>query len=83
LIDWSCENAGQRFFVKKSSLTGGRTGIRISYNGLTNDFEIPFSDRASVENAITVTAVCLALETPDEVISRGLQDCLSSYEDGV
>jgi len=43
---------GQKIFVKKSSLTGVHTGIRMIYNGSTNNFEIPFSDRASVENAI-------------------------------
>jgi alanine racemase len=77
LLDWSCENAGAKIFVKKSSLTGGRTGIRMIYNGSTNNFEIPFSDRASVENAITVAAVCLALETPAEVISKGIAGLVS------
>ena len=77
LLDWSCENAGAKIFVKKSSLTGGRTGIRMIYNGSTNNFEIPFSDRASVENAITVAAVSLALETPAEVISRGIAGLVS------
>jgi alanine racemase len=77
LVDWSCENAGARIFVKKSSLTGGRTGIRMIYNGHHYDFEIPFSDRASVENAITVASVCLALETPAEVISRGIAGLIS------
>jgi alanine racemase len=49
----------------------------VIYNGSTNNFEIPFSDRASVENAITVAAVCLALETPAEVISRGIAGLVS------
>ena len=44
---------------------------------LTNDFEIPFSDRASVENAITVAAVCLALETAADIISKGIAGLVS------
>jgi alanine racemase len=77
LVDWSCEDSGAKIFVKKSSLPGGRTGIRMSFNGLSHDFEIPFTDRASVENTITVAAVCLALGTPAEIISRGIAGLVS------
>jgi alanine racemase len=77
LVDWSCEHSGAMIFVKKSSLPQGHTGIRMSFNGITNDFEIPFSDRASVENAITVAAVCLALQTPAGIISKGIAGLVS------
>ena len=77
LVDWSCENTGAKIFVKKSSLPGGHTGIRISFNDITNDFEIPFSDRASVENAITVAAVCLTLGTAADIISKGIAGLVS------
>ena len=72
LIDWSMENSGAIIFVRKNSLPGGHSEIHLSFNGTTNDFEIPFSDRASVDNAITVAAVCLAMETPSDIIRRGL-----------
>jgi Alr-MurF fusion protein len=77
LVDWSFEHSGAKIFVKKNSLPLGHTGIRMSFNGITNDFEIPFSDRASVENAITVASVCLALETPAEIIFRGIAGLVS------
>jgi Alr-MurF fusion protein len=77
LVDWSCTHREAKIFVKKNSLPQGRTGISMSFNGITNDFEIPFSDRASVENAITVASVCLALETPSEIISRGIAGLVS------
>ena len=77
LVDWSFLNTKARIFVKKSTLPGGNTDIQITYNGITNDFEIPFSDRASVENAITVAAVCLALGTDTDVIARGLASLVS------
>jgi alanine racemase len=77
LVDWSLENADARVFVKRSLLSGGKTGIKTVYNGVTNDFVIPFSDRASVENAITVAAVCLALGTDVDIIARGLESLVS------
>ena len=73
LVDWSFENHDARVFVRKSDLPGGHTGIRIVYNGITSDFEIPFRDRASVENAITVAAVCLALGIETDIISMGFR----------
>jgi Alr-MurF fusion protein len=77
LTDWSYENTGAKIFVKKSSLSGGHTGIQISYNGVTNNFDIPFSDRASVDNAVTVAAVCLAMGTGSDIIGRGLAGLVS------
>jgi Alr-MurF fusion protein len=77
LFDWSCEKEEAKIFVTKSILTRGRTGISLRFNNITSDFEIPFSDRASVENAITVAAACLALGTPSEVISRGMTGLVS------
>ncbi len=77
LIDWSVENENAGIFVSKSLMPKGRTGIRMKHNGQINDFVIPFTDRASVENAITVASVCIALNTPSEVISRGLEGLVS------
>jgi alanine racemase len=77
LIDWSFENREAKIFVEKSSFPGGRTGIQISFNGKINFFEIPFSDRASVENAVTVAAVCLAMGISADIIGRGLAGLVS------
>lgn len=77
LIDWSCENSGSSIFVKKKSLAEGRTGIQMIFNGITNVFEIPFTDRASVENAITVAAACLAMGTDAGIIAKGLSGLVS------
>ncbi len=77
LVDWSCTNTEAKIFVKKSSLPDSRTGISLKFNDITSDFEVPFSDGASVENAITVASVCLALGTPVEIISRGIAGLVS------
>lgn len=77
LVDWSYENTKAEIFVKRSSSSGGRTIINMTFDGLTNEFEIPFSDRASVENAITVASVCLALKTDTDIIRKGLSALVS------
>jgi alanine racemase len=76
LVDWSTENRNAKIFAK-ISLLNGRTKIQMTYDNFVNEFEIPFSDRASVENAITVASVCLALNTPSEIISKGLSGLIS------
>ena len=77
LVDWSAEDKSAKIFVRTTPHVNGHTGIQMSYDGGIHEFEIPFSDRASVENAITVASVCLALKTPVEIISRGLKGLVS------
>ena len=77
LIDWSFDDPDAELFVKKNSLPGGHTGLEIRFKGASRHFEIPFSDRASVENAVTVAAVCLVLGTDTEIISRGMAGLVS------
>ncbi len=77
LTDWSFENERARLKVVKSSLENGRTALHMRYEGKTFDFEIPFTDRASVENAVTVAAVCLSLGIPGETIKKGLAGLVS------
>jgi alanine racemase len=73
LIDWSFENRLARVFVRKRDLPGGKTSLSMLFGGKTLDFEIPFNDRASVENATTVATVCLALGTPEDIIADSLR----------
>jgi Alr-MurF fusion protein len=77
LIDWSFENSSAKIFVRKFPLPESHTGLIVDYNGETMNFEIPFTDRASVENAITVASVCLAIGVRTEVISNGLKGLVS------
>lgn len=77
LIDWSFENRDAKVFVTNYHLPEGCTGLRIVYNGITNDFKIPFSDRASIENAVTVASACLALGTRIDILSAGLKGLVS------
>ena len=77
LIDWSSEDEKAKIFVRKRPLPGNHTGIEVRHSDLMDEFEIPFSDGASVENAITVIAVCLALGTESSIIRRGLSNLVS------
>jgi Alr-MurF fusion protein len=77
LVDWSFIKSEARVFVRKFPLPDGHTGIHIVYKGDSFDFEIPFSDRASVENAVTVAAACLSLGIPSGIISKGLRGLVS------
>jgi len=77
LIDWSFKDRDAEVFVNKSSATGDKTTLNVVYKGIKSVFVIPFTDRASVENAVTVTAVCLALGTDVEIVSEGLLSLVS------
>ena len=77
LVDWSCRNRQAMIFVQKSSLPEGHTRVNMTFNDISNDFVIPFSDRASVENAITVAAVCLAFGSAPEIILKGMAGLVS------
>jgi len=77
LIDWSFEKSEAKILVTKISQTRGRTTVKIKFDGTNNNYEIPFTDKASVENAITVAAVCLALKTKPEIISAGISGLVS------
>ena len=77
IIDWSIENAKAAIFVKKEKLPEGFTRIKMTFRGIENDFLIPINDRASVENAITVASVCLAMKTDPGIIRKGLEGIVS------
>ncbi len=72
LIDWSGNNKNASIFFEKKSFPDGTTGLEVKFHGNSYDFRIPFNDRASVENAMTVTAVCLTMGTDPDIIRKGL-----------
>lgn len=77
LISWSSEDKKAVVFVRKEKLAEGRTCINLSFKSREEEFIIPFTDRASVENAITVAVVCIALNTDTEIIRQGLESLVS------
>lgn len=77
LIDWSFSEPEATIFVNKIPHGDKHTQIEIIFRNKKYHFEIPFNDRASVENAITVASVCLALDTDPEIIRKGLASLVS------
>jgi alanine racemase len=77
LIDWSLHDKRASVFVQKSLLPDGHTAISIAYKDDLFNFVVPFQDRASVENAITVTAVCLYMGVGPDLIAAGLASLVS------
>jgi alanine racemase len=77
LIDWSAENRSASVFVEKRTSKESHTEVRIKYDGKSSNFIIPFVDRASVENAITVAAVCLVLIKDTDIIAKGMSSIVS------
>jgi alanine racemase len=72
LVSWSFHDEGATVFVKSRLNETGLTSLEVSYKAGTEVFEIPFSDRASVENAVTVASACLALGIDRDIIRKGL-----------
>lgn len=77
LVDWSFQNPDARVFVKKRQIDNGHTGFEITFKNNTNDFGIPFSDRASIENAVTAASAALAIGVEPAVIRDGLKELVS------
>lgn len=77
LFDWSFEKPGAAVFLKKISATADKTVVNLVFNKETVEITIPFGDRASVENAITVAAVCLSTGIKPEIIKKGVAALVS------
>jgi alanine racemase len=72
IVDWSFEDPEACCFVSKSSAHEGKTELEIKSGESVINFTIPFTDRASVENSVTVAVVCLSLGINPEAIRYGL-----------
>jgi len=77
LVDWSFENNEAAIYVKKNVSSAEKTEVEIKFNGTNLPYMIPFTDRASVENAIAATAVCLSSGIDPEIIRKGLAGLVS------
>ncbi len=77
LVDWSFMSRDAAVFASKYSAGGSSTGLTLVFSDSEYVFTIPFTDRASIENAVTVASVCLAIGLPYDIISRGLKGLVS------
>jgi alanine racemase len=72
-FSWSRKNQDARLYVSRVVKRGKTTGIDYSYLGANHAIEIPFTDEASVENAITCLAVALYLQVPPDEVAHGMK----------
>ncbi|MGD0582476.1 MAG: bifunctional UDP-N-acetylmuramoyl-tripeptide:D-alanyl-D-alanine ligase/alanine racemase [Bacteroidales bacterium] len=72
IIDWSFHDDKAEFLVTRSEAAAGKTLLRIRNKGKDSEFVIPFTDRASVENAVNVAVTCIFTGMQDDVIRKGL-----------
>jgi alanine racemase len=77
LVDWSAENNKAALFLEETVSNNGISNLKVRFGNKRYVFSIPFTDRASVENAMTVAAVCLSEGIDDEVIKTGLTGLVS------
>lgn len=77
LIDWSFEKSNACIYVNKISAAPDKTVVKMTYNTEAMELLIPFGDRASVENAITVAAFCLSAGIKPEIIKKGVAGLVS------
>ncbi|NSW93460.1 MAG: bifunctional UDP-N-acetylmuramoyl-tripeptide:D-alanyl-D-alanine ligase/alanine racemase, partial [Bacteroidales bacterium] len=73
LISWSFHDQNANLSVSKINTSDQCTLVSLRYKGLYHEFSIPFSDRASVENALTVITACLALGLDPAAIKEGVR----------
>lgn len=77
LIDWSFEKKEASIQVRKTGMSGNQTKVEMTYNGKAAEFTIPFTDRASVENALTAASVCLAMSIDTKIIRKEISSLVS------
>lgn len=74
LFSWSFTDNSADVFVLKKENRGDSTHIRYHYKNENLDLEIPFSDSASIENAISCLLVLLYFKYDSETIQNRVQN---------
>ena len=74
LVSWSRRNAQADLFIEGEERRHSSTRLYARFRKKTYTLEMPFTDRASLHNAITCWCTLLVLGWPEEAIQRGMQD---------
>jgi Alr-MurF fusion protein len=72
VFSWGNEKAND-VWVSSMETLDGATRVRVRYGGEGGELVVPFTEHASVENAMHCVAACLWLKLPMEVIAARLQ----------
>ena len=77
LISWSRKFKEAEVYVESVEKQDNCTQLTLQAKGTTYRFPIPFTDDASIENAIHCIVLCLFLKMPKEVLAERLQGLTS------
>ncbi len=72
IADWSFHFKKAAYFITRSETDNRQTLLKIKHGKDESSFVIPFTDRASVENAVTVAVTCLYSGIGEDIIRKGL-----------
>ena len=70
LLPWSRKFKEAEMYVALAEKKETETQLEVVYHGIKHDFVIPFSDEASIENAIHCIAVCLLMGMDAKVLKE-------------
>jgi Alr-MurF fusion protein len=74
ITTWSFSNKKADYFVDRQDTGKGQTRFRIAGKNFSGEFTVPFSDRASVENAATVAIASIVTGIDSRAIAEGLEN---------
>ncbi|MDA6071673.1 bifunctional UDP-N-acetylmuramoyl-tripeptide:D-alanyl-D-alanine ligase/alanine racemase [Flavobacterium sp. AC] len=74
LFSWSFTDVSADVFILKRENKSDSTNIKYQYKGENFDLEIPFSDSASIENAVSCLVVLLYFKYDSETIQNRVQN---------
>ena len=77
LLSWSRKFKEAEVFVNEVEKEEKQTRISLTYQGVLSHFTIPFTDDASIENAIHSIVVCLLLKMEPAKLADRLQELTS------
>ncbi|MCR4918839.1 MAG: bifunctional UDP-N-acetylmuramoyl-tripeptide:D-alanyl-D-alanine ligase/alanine racemase [Prevotella sp.] len=70
-MNWSRQDAGAAFYVERTESREATTIVTYRYERQQHQYELPFTDAASIENSITCAATALLLGlTPEQIAER-------------
>lgn len=72
LLSWGWNQNASLFRIEEVTKSNYQTKVKINYKGNSESILIPFSDTASIENAMHCVAVLLVLEIDIQVVKDGL-----------
>jgi Alr-MurF fusion protein len=69
---WSFTSDSAEYRARIIHTEAGKTTIQISWEGGCIDYTIPFADRASIENSVSVVVTAIVLNVAPDIISTGM-----------